>query len=67
VFYRQDSTGLEVDVTEDVVSVMDQLTNTLDWGSGFFDDPSLAAFLRLADLLKIDVPGADPREARHGS
>lgn len=46
----------QVDVTEDVVSIMDRITETLDWGSGFFSDEDLAAWYRLADLLKIDVP-----------
>lgn len=55
--------GLPVDVTEDVVSVLDRLTETLDWGSGFFDDDDLRGFFRLTDLLKIDVP---PTVARPG-
>lgn len=50
-----------IDVTEDVVGIMDRLTDTLDWGSGFFDDDDLGAFLRLADLLKIDVPASVER------
>ncbi len=53
--------GHRQDVTEDVVSIMDRLTSTLDWGSGFFDDDDLAAFFRLADLLKIDVPDSVKR------
>jgi hypothetical protein len=48
--------GLDVkDVTEEIVSVLDALTHTLDWGSGFFDDDDLRAFYTLTDLLKFDL------------
>jgi len=55
--------GAEIDVTEDVVSILDRLTETLDWGSGFFTDEDLIAFFRLVDLLKIDVPPSVERPA----
>lgn len=48
----------QVDVTEDVVSIMDRITETLDWGSGFFNDEDLHAWYRLAALLKIDAPAS---------
>lgn len=36
--------------------MMDDITHTLDWGSGYFDDNSLRAFIVISDLLKIDIP-----------
>lgn len=42
------------DVTEDVVSVLDALKGSLDWGSGFLDDTQLNAANRLMTLLKFE-------------
>lgn len=56
-------TALPVDITEHVVSIMDRLTETLDWGSGFFCDEELEAFCKIADLLKIDIPDSVERPA----
>ena len=45
----------DIDVTEDVVSVLDALVGSLDWGSGFLDDDEIAAVSRLAELLNVEV------------
>lgn len=55
-----------IDLTEDVVSLMDVITTTLDWGSGFFSDTDLRAFIVIADLLKIDVPETIRVQAQAG-
>lgn len=50
--------GEAVDVTEPVVDILDRLTQTLDWGSGMFNDDELRSFFLLCDLLKFGVhPG----------
>jgi len=48
------SPGEFIDVTEDVVSIMDIVANSMDLGSGFLDEDDLRGFNRLADLLKMD-------------
>ena len=46
------------DVTEDVVSLLDALIGSLDWGSGFLSDEEVAAVTRLAGLLAFELPRA---------
>jgi hypothetical protein len=47
------------EVTEDVVTLMDLISGSMEWGSGFYDAEDLAAYTRLASLLKFD-PIPDP-------
>lgn len=50
------------DVTEHVVTLLDAITNSLDWGSGFFNREDLVAWRALAQLLNFDadaIEGAD--------
>jgi len=47
-----------VDVTEEVVSLLDLIVGTMDWSSGFLGDEQLAGFDKLADLLKFARPDA---------
>lgn len=41
-------------ITEDVVTVLDALADSLDWGSGFLTDQEVGAALRLMELLAFD-------------
>ncbi len=43
-----------VDVTEQVVDLLDMITESLDWGSDFWTDTDLASFIELCKLLKFD-------------
>lgn len=45
------------DITEDVVSIVDALINSLDWGSGFLTDEEVQAVSRLARLLNFKLTG----------
>ena len=50
-----------VDVTEHVVSLLDMITTSMDWGSDFWTDTDLPSFIELCKLLKFDeVPKARP-------
>jgi hypothetical protein len=51
-----------VDVTEHVVSLLDMITMSMDWGSDFWTDVDLPSFITLCKLLKFEeVP--DPAAA----
>jgi len=54
----------ETDVTEDVVSVLDCLIGSLDWGSGFLDEEEANAARRLARILNFEDPMGDYRRNR---
>lgn len=41
------------DITEDVVSILDALYHSMDWGSGFLDDDETAASEKLMRLLQF--------------
>ena len=43
-----------VDVTEQVVDLLDMMTQSLDWGSDFWADSDLPSFIELCRLLKFD-------------
>ena len=43
-----------VDVTEHVVSLLDMITMSMDWGSDFWNDADLPSFITLCRLLKFD-------------
>jgi hypothetical protein len=43
-----------VDVTEHVVSLLDMITSSMDWGSEFWGDTDLPSFIELCKLLKFD-------------
>lgn len=45
-----------VDVTEEVVCLLDMITMSMDWGSDFWTDIDLPAFITLCGLLKVDLP-----------
>jgi hypothetical protein len=44
-----------VDVTEHVVSLLDMITTSMDWGSDFWTDSDLPSFIELCRLLKFDT------------
>jgi hypothetical protein len=44
-----------VDVTEEVVSLLDLITTSMDWGSDFWSDADLPSFITLCGLLKVDI------------
>lgn len=44
-----------VDVTEHVVSLLDMITQSMDWGSEFWTDSDLPSFIELCGLLKFDA------------
>jgi hypothetical protein len=50
-----------VDVTEHVVSLLDMITMSMDWGSDFWTDVDLPSFIELCSLLKFD-PETIPEE-----
>lgn len=51
--------GRRVDVTEHVVSLLDMITTSMDWGSDFWTDTDLPSFIELCKLLDFDeVPDA---------
>jgi hypothetical protein len=43
-----------VNVTEEVVSILDMIVTSMDWGSDFWSDDDLPAFITLCSLLKFD-------------
>ena len=43
-----------VNVTEEVVSILDMITTSMDWGSDFWSDVDLPAFITLCSLLKFE-------------
>ena len=43
-----------VDVTEQVVSLLDMITMSMDWGSDFWTDVDLPSFIILCKLLKFE-------------
>jgi hypothetical protein len=43
-----------VDVTEHVVSLLDMITMSMDWGSDFWTDTDLPSFIELCKLLNFD-------------
>src|SRR5215216_7674624 len=47
--------GGSQDVTEHVVTLLDAITNSLDWGSGFFNREDLVAWKTLAERLSFDA------------
>ena len=44
----------DIDVTEDVVSILDALIGSLDWGSGFLSDDEVSAVEKLAQMLDFE-------------
>ena len=51
-----------VDVTEHVISLLDMITTSMDWGSDFWTDTDLPSFIELCKLLKFEeVPEAPAR------
>lgn len=45
--------GEPVDVTEEVVSILDMITSSMNWGSDFWSDDDLPAFITLCGLLNF--------------
>jgi hypothetical protein len=43
-----------LDVTEHVVSLLDMITQSMDWGSDFWTDSDLPSFIVLCQLLKFE-------------
>jgi hypothetical protein len=43
-----------VDVTEHVISLLDMITTSMDWGSDFWTDTDLPSFIELCKLLDFD-------------
>lgn len=56
VIPQNSSDGYPVDVTEHVVSLLDMITTSIDWGSDFWSDDDLPSFIELCRLLKVGVP-----------
>lgn len=52
--------GKRVDVTEHVVSLLDMITTSMDWGSDFWTDTDLPSFIELCRLLKFEEIPAEP-------
>jgi len=56
--------GKRIDVTEHVVSLLDMITTSMDWGSDFWTDTDLPSFIELCKLLKFEevpeIPQAAP-------
>lgn len=49
--------GQPVNVTEEVVSVLDMIVTSIDWGSDFWSDDDLPAFITLCSLLNfVEIP-----------
>lgn len=55
VYVKLQGVSQMVDVTEDVVSLLDMITSSMDWGSDFWCDGDLPSFIKLCDLLKVDI------------
>ena len=55
LIYTTENSLLPVDITEDVVSLLDMITCSMDWGSDFWCDSDLPSFIKLCDLLKVDI------------
>jgi hypothetical protein len=53
VFVEQDD-GTRTDVTESVVSLLDMITQSMDWGSEFWVDNDLDEFIALCKMLKFE-------------
>ena len=54
--------GESVDVTEEIVSVLDMIVTSMDWGSGFWSDDDLPAFITLCSLLNFEeIPEYYPK------
>ena len=49
-----------VDVTEHVVSLLDMITMSMDWGSDFWTDTDLPSFIELCKLLDFDEVPPEP-------
>lgn len=47
--------GGELDVTEDLVSILDALMQTMDWSSGFLNREDVEAVDKLTALLKFNI------------
>jgi len=47
------------DVTEYVVTLLDAIASSMDWGSGFLNREDLVAWKTLADLLAFDQDAID--------
>jgi hypothetical protein len=50
--YTED--GERVDVTEHVISLLDMITRSMDWGSDFWTDTDLPSFIELCKLLQFE-------------
>lgn len=54
--------GKPVDVTEEVVSILDMIVTSIDWGSDFWSDDDLPAFITLCTLLDFkEIPAYYPK------
>jgi hypothetical protein len=51
--YACPRSGETTDVTEHVVSLLDMITQSLDWGSDFWTDSDLPSFIELCNLLDV--------------
>lgn len=61
IIWAETPDGPPVDVTEHVVSLLDMITQSMDWGSDFWTDSDLPSFIELCRLLKFEEI---PEEAR---
>jgi hypothetical protein len=46
--------GKRIDVTEHIISLLDMITTSMDWGSDFWTDTDLPSFIELCKLLDFD-------------
>jgi hypothetical protein len=57
IFPHPEEPGYPVDVTEHVVSLLDMIVMSIEWGSDYWSDDDLPSFIELCNLLKIDTSG----------
>lgn len=55
-FPHPNDSGRPIDVTEHVVSLLDIISMSMEWGSGMYNDNDLPGFVELCDLLKVEIP-----------
>lgn len=47
-----------LDVTEDVITLMDQVSDGCEWQSGYYQDDDVTSFIKLAGMLSPKAEGS---------